>query len=1028
MQGYHSGMRLVILHLSDIHLKSSSDRICARTEQIAAILDPAVHPADQWALVTTGDITNTAAENEYQAARGFFASISTEISKRRLAAPAFVLSVPGNHDCNLGPPQETRDVILEVLSRDESQSNVPDLRRTCTKPQDQYRAFHTILTALPWPHDEPIFFRKTLEVGGAQILLDCYNSAWTSRIDERAGSLIWPENVLPEPAKADLAISLLHHPINWFSQRSSRLLHHSLAANSDFVLTGHEHDSDYSKTSLADEEDLTHVEGAVLQDHKFPASCGFNVIEVDTLGRTYAVFQYDWKSALFRPRDRNPKRRSFRDEASRRDPRFRISTAFSSFLSDAGASFSHPRRDTVVLEDIYVPARLLEYTPLSRKGVTRVSLNSRKLVEILESQPRVLIVGSELSGKTSLVKTLFHDLRGGGLAPALLRGSDLRQYIQNISLNALVEAAITKEYSPDVVDEFLGLGREKRALVVDDLQVLALSAADLSRFCTEAATIFGTIVLLGNETIRYDEIAMLKDDAHPLLQYKQYDILPFGYEQREQLIDRWSRLGRADAVDYRAHDRYVTRTRTTVDAVVGKNRIPRKPLFVLIILQQLEAATPMESGGASYGYLFEALITGDLLRYQKHASPDTKYQFLSELAFRAFSAQRSFVSQAEYREFHKSYCATCSIDIDCAGLLSELVESRILRVDGDRVAFRYVYEFRYFVARYLDHAVGTRDPWIDKLIAALHRDDYAQILLFLAHLGRENGVPERVLAAAGAMYRDNVPCDLCEHVAFLSGALSTDATLKLPSGDAQANRLEMLRRLDEVDQGDGPDVEAVAALPGDAPSAEEIRSQVEIIVGINQAVKSVQLLGQMLKSRAGSLAGDKKLEIAKECYGVGLRCMSAVMGLMRDNYDDLAGAIAQFLVKRKNKRPDKAKRQAEEFVFAIGELTALSFVTVISDAVGLEILYQTLDSVREELDFDSVAVIDARIRMEHFGVFPEQLVTELADRLRRNPFGLWMLRLVVCEHFYLHEEDYRLRQRVCKQLGIDVGEDRGRLE
>ena len=74
-------MRLLLVHLSDIHVRSDADEVLVRAPKIVDAIRNLDNSLDLCVLVFSGDITFSGAESQYEAALGLI-----ELLKHRLAS------------------------------------------------------------------------------------------------------------------------------------------------------------------------------------------------------------------------------------------------------------------------------------------------------------------------------------------------------------------------------------------------------------------------------------------------------------------------------------------------------------------------------------------------------------------------------------------------------------------------------------------------------------------------------------------------------------------------------------------------------------------------------------------------------------------------------------------------------------------------------------------------------------------------------------------------------------------------------
>src|SRR5271166_5520876 len=107
-------MRIVLLQLSDIHFRSSSDPITARALKIKDAVLGKILGAHACFIAVSGDIANSGAPAEYSVAKAFFTALRSALLISGFSIVEFV-AIPGNHDCNLRKENDTRRFLLDAL-------------------------------------------------------------------------------------------------------------------------------------------------------------------------------------------------------------------------------------------------------------------------------------------------------------------------------------------------------------------------------------------------------------------------------------------------------------------------------------------------------------------------------------------------------------------------------------------------------------------------------------------------------------------------------------------------------------------------------------------------------------------------------------------------------------------------------------------------------------------------------------------------------------------------------------------------
>jgi 3',5'-cyclic AMP phosphodiesterase CpdA len=634
-------MKLLLLHLSDIHFKESEGQnpVLSRTEQIAAAAASTAPSARCCFVVVTGDIAFSGKQAEYAFADKFFSELRDHLYTRLPKCdPHFVL-VPGNHDCDFSQSDKVREFLVSKLAPENFDESIYS---KCTEVQGNYEEF-----AVRWEAKitEPVslskmYRREAHDLSEGTVEFRLINSAWMSTEKERQGSLLFPVELLrsDEDASeaANLVVTILHHPYNWFETTNARDLRNKVEATSDIILTGHEHEGDFYRKDRVTGERTEYLEGLVLQDSANLQVSLFNVLVIDLVKQTQEVHIFCWGRSGRYEREDTPYCIPFQRNRYRLQNEFILNDTFKEFLKDPEAPFTHPEREYIVLDDLFVYPDLRQLTlPGEEDEWPAAVVRGDQVLGFVLNHRHVLLIGAELCGKTALSKVLFQDLRTSGFVPIYVSGSEFKGYTES-SVSSTVERSFEKTYAFPNINGLRQLECEKRAIIVDDFHGSRANAHGRDLIINTLESLFGIVVLLSNEQLRFDDLITEREQEPAIWHFIQCEILPFGHLRRADLVEKWYFLGRRYTHDEDKLFRRAVQAEKTVSSLLGNNFIPSYPIFILVLLQQMEARTPIEIAptSGSYGFLYESLLTIALARSSKlDVDLDTQYNYLSEFAY-----------------------------------------------------------------------------------------------------------------------------------------------------------------------------------------------------------------------------------------------------------------------------------------------------------------------------------------------------------------------------------------------------------
>ena len=181
-------MRVLILHLSDIHLKhdASSNPVLSRCPQIVSSIAGLITNPDYCFVVVTGDIAFSGHVFDYGLADQMLGELKQSLHSRLPNTTVQFILVPGNHDCDLSRPNPIRDALLPTGNN----PPLDEIVQECAKVQANYEAF-----ANRWMLPDTTsasgycahrVVEQDTEAGVIEFRL--VNSAWMSTKEEKTGN------------------------------------------------------------------------------------------------------------------------------------------------------------------------------------------------------------------------------------------------------------------------------------------------------------------------------------------------------------------------------------------------------------------------------------------------------------------------------------------------------------------------------------------------------------------------------------------------------------------------------------------------------------------------------------------------------------------------------------------------------------------------------------------------------------------------------------------------------------------------
>ena len=294
-------MKALILQLSDIHIRRGRENpAIQRVREIVDAVQNVEYDLDVCVVVLSGDIAYGGHSDEYLAALDFVAALKERLAANlRGAPPVHVVAVPGNHDCMLDPELPGRTAVIESLLREPRDSVEDVVVQECTEVQNEFFGFLDLIETKGRAGSR-LAYSYTFDVAGTTLAVQCYNTAWLSRLSEQQGSLFFPTELMPcDRMSANLVLAVCHHPVNWMpAWGNHREFRRRLELTHDLILTGHEHAAEVREAGEANTWSV-YLEGGALQGEGGSDDSHFLATVLSSREGEYRVLRFGWNGRCF---------------------------------------------------------------------------------------------------------------------------------------------------------------------------------------------------------------------------------------------------------------------------------------------------------------------------------------------------------------------------------------------------------------------------------------------------------------------------------------------------------------------------------------------------------------------------------------------------------------------------------------------------------------------------------------------------------------------------------------------------------
>ena len=1018
-------MKVALIHLSDLHVKSKEDFLVLNVKHFAAACAPVVNTCEKVIVAVTGDVVDRGQVANYPIAERFFREFEELIHQENADCTFDYIFVPGNHDLDYDhdPNKNLRPAFIDWVSKKDEVNE--EVIEKCLSPQAEFWKFYSKVSGKEIPacsvHEEKII----LDENHSMTFMG-YNTSIFMQKNEAEGVCLVPENVFCEPScptQHNIIFTLFHHNPCWLTTQTqknnrAKFIAH-LSKTTQFVLCGHEHNkAEKTISDLNGEKQFKYLEAESLQvgDHQ---SCGIHVFNTDNW-ETVIPYTIEVVEGAFKLS--SPDKTYLVPEKSNI---IGFTEKWNSKLSSIGAPITHPSGKELVLSDIYVYPDLLPLTDLSGDKVY-VYQDALDILEDSESQNVYILQGASQSGRTSLLKMYIRHLYQSGVCPIYINGRDVKnEHILNVLKDAYKEQYGNSEVS---YEQFLAkTSKDKRVVLIDNIDLSQLNANGQDYVCKELLKSYDKVFVTSKDNL---EVRNLVDQNQKNTIYCQYHIEPLGYEKRNELIDKWVKLGQDR---YTIQEDYVTDQIKTlfnhITSLLGKELIPAYPIFILTLLQmQSVMIDKFPVNRASYATLYDTLLKGALHKAGINAGDyDGIIGFLSTLAYRMYKSGREYVrivgndSVVGYNEEYDTYKERRNIPIEKGRLLSMLILGIFEEVDTDVYRFSYKYIYYYLVAMYLSKMLGTEEckKEIDKFRDTLYNESSSNILVFLAYLDNNQvllselqfatWLPFEKFSEATLSQEDPLFTQLSKLVPGVKQMI-----LKMDT-DSKEERKKQLKQADKrvrevrLAEQSGQNV---------LPTAEDYMKDPALRDACH-TLRITSIIGQVVKNQRDTIDRDVLIDIIKDTYKSNFRFISFFAKSIEDDKQEIVDSLLRDNPKLQTMKYDEVEEKIARLLQLLLLRVTLSVFSHLSVSVGTSGIDEYFEKVAQDIDSPAAEIITFTIK-SYYAPMKITDLERLMSKYRNNIVVKAIIRSRVCQYVYDHNLPRKTKQRLGNICGLKM--------
>ena len=1008
-------MSFSVIHLSDIHINGENDIIVGRQEELKRACVSSLQSNGTVVIAISGDIAFSGKSEQYRVACSIFQNIADYIAEQKKST-VYIVCAPGNHDCNFDGASSVRNTLIASVKPDIDL----DYFETVSKVQSAYFDFaegyginkHNILQ------------KKEIVVGENKILFLLADTAWMSLLNETPGKIIMPCHLFEEvsPDEYTAVFYIFHHPINWLDPDYKQIFIDHVRRNADIILVGHEHARD-SYTKVGDSFSVYCSHGKELQDSNSEDSA-FTVLNFDESFQNFEIIDYKWDGKKY---DRNQKVKfnQYHKNIAAFNSTFVPNGDILQKVKDLGVVVNHFAKENVILPDLFVWPDFYK-SDYNNEKMGSVAVRANAAEEFYRNTLNI-IVGPSCSGKTTIAKKLFLIEEPLDSCCLLLHGSDFKA-TDYMHIKSVIERAFSEQYSPELIEEFRQLPKEKRVVIIDDFDLIRNVKGRRVAVLDFIYDFFGRVTIFLSSSLELTTILpsdTITEQDHVIY----YEIQPLGNKKRKEIISKWYHLDEYTLSEEEIDNR-VDNAIQKINVFIGNGNsfVPATPIFIIGVLQNLDAVQKSFSG-STYGFLYESLIISSLAKisdkYTSAGAIDIDISVLSSLAFEMLQNKTTCFSVEQLEVVIAALSKKHLLEISCGDFLQRIVEAKIIYLDlscGNVYRFMYPYIFYYFCGKYI--AYNLSKPEVQEQVAymstRLYNERYGSIIIFVCHFANNIEIIDTVLLNAYETLEKYTEFDFTrtnpvfEEIKDAVEAFVPKEIAQTDS-DVSTNKETMLLKMDELGVNDGK------VNNGDIVINDEITEKEKDIASVVAALKTIEVLGEILQNYPAGIEAQKKLDIIDEINKLGMRSVQAIIDTMGLLEQDLVEYVYTRATKeRKLVNKDLLRAEMRRFINLLITGMARGMIHQVAVSLNSEhLLPAATQSYKEANSISSkLVLLDLKLNCLNRCNYQEiqQLKKSFTDS--NETFASRIMDSIVGYYLNYHTCDHSLRDKLCSLCGL----------
>ncbi len=199
----------------------------------------------------------------------------------------------------------------------------------------------------------------------------------------------------------------------------------------------------------------------------------------------------------------------------------------------------------------------------------------------------------------------------------------------------------------------------------------------------------------------------------------------------------------------------------------------------------------------------------------------------------------------------------------------------------------------------------------------------------------------------------------------------------------------------------------------------------DLMLNLIQSLKSIDIIGQILRNRYGSLTKTQLKDLCKVAIDAGFKMLKFHLSFSGSVKNEILSFIEKVLQDNGKKKDENIIKEAKKIFLALNYGVAFGIIRKISKSIGSDAVISLLEEISEEYENSpAFTVMSIAVKLEFTNKIPKREIEKAYKDLDNIPITRRLLRDTIIQHAHLHHIDYQDRQWISNVVEVPMNSQR----